>query len=67
MKKLFHSRFLDMRLVIAKLAPRASLAINHLNSCELKNAPRESVQAYRQLVNLHIREMLMSVNQCKED
>jgi len=56
-----------MRLVIANSAQRASLAINHLNSCELKNAPRESVQAYRQLVNLYIREMLMLVNQCKED
>ena len=32
MKQLFHSRLLDMRLVIAKSAPRASLAIYHLIS-----------------------------------
>ena len=31
-KKLFHSRMLDMRLVIANSALRASLAIYHLTS-----------------------------------
>ena len=31
-KQLFHSRLLDMRLVIANSAPRASLAIYHLIS-----------------------------------
>ena len=41
-KQLFHSRFLDMRLVIANSAIRASLAIYHLisnarswNNCEV--------------------------------
>ena len=47
-KQLFHSRLLDMRLVIANSALRASLAIYHLisnarswDNCEIVNEPTD--------------------------